>query len=187
MHDVLEGVLQYEVELMLKHMIFVEQYFSLDFLNTRLENIELSCTEAKNRPTCISSITMSSGGNTLKQSGKWNLIIYTNYFVIYVASQMWLLGRILPIVIGEHVPDDDERWLLFLCLMDIVDLLFAPTISKDHAVYLSSLIKDHHCEFVQLYPDASVIPKFHFMVHMSRLMIKRAVTYNNASNVFTHL
>ena len=94
MHDVLEGVLQYEVKLMLKHMIFVEQYFSLDFLNTRLENIELSCTEAKNRPTCISSITMSSGGNTLKQSGKWNLIIYTNYFVIYVASQMWLLGRI---------------------------------------------------------------------------------------------
>lgn len=69
-HDVLEGVLQYEVKLMLKHMIYVEQYFSLDFLNTRLENIELSCTEAKNRPTCISSITMSSGGNTLKQSDK---------------------------------------------------------------------------------------------------------------------
>lgn len=70
MHDVLEGVLQYEVKLMLKHMICVEQYFSLDFLNTRLKNIELSCTESKNRPTCISPSTMSSGGNTLKQSGK---------------------------------------------------------------------------------------------------------------------
>ena len=100
---------------------------------------------------------------------------------------MWLLGRILPSVIGEHVPDDDERWVLFLCLMDIVDLLFAPTTSKDHCVYLSSLIKDHHCEFVQLYPDASVIPKFHFMVHTGRLMIKLAVSCNNASNVFTHL
>ena len=69
MHDVLEGVLQYEMKLMLKHMISVENYFSLDILNTRLESIELSGTESKSRPTCISPSNMNSGGNTLKQSG----------------------------------------------------------------------------------------------------------------------
>ena len=36
---------------------------------------------------------------------------------------MWLLGRLLPIIIGEHIPEDDERWMLFLQLMDIVDIL----------------------------------------------------------------
>ena len=42
------------------------------------------------------------------------------------ASQMWLLGQILPIAVGEYVHDDDERWALFLQLMDI---LFAPSSS----------------------------------------------------------
>jgi len=69
MHDVLEGVLQYEVKLMLNHMIIVENYFTLEILNIRLENIELSTKESKSRPTCVSSSTLNSGGSTFKQSG----------------------------------------------------------------------------------------------------------------------
>ena len=85
---------------------------------------------------------------------------------------MWLLGRILPLVIGDLVPEDDERWLNYLLLMKIVDLLFSPTISEDNAVYLASLISDHHEQFTQLYPSSSVIPKMHFMVHMPRLTLQ---------------
>ena len=85
---------------------------------------------------------------------------------------MWLLGRILPLVIGEHVPEDDEHWLLYLHLMNIVDLLFAPKTTEDHAVYLISLIDDHHHEFRELYPDANIIPKMHFMIHMPKFMMK---------------
>jgi len=86
---------------------------------------------------------------------------------------MWLvLGRILPLVIAEHVPEDDELWLLYLNLMDIVDLLFAPKTSEDHAVYLISLIDDHHHEFRRLYPDANIIPKMYFMILMPKLMLK---------------
>ena len=47
--------------------------------------------------------------------------------LVSLASQMWLLGRILPLIIGEHVPEDDERWMLFLRLMVIVNILFAPS------------------------------------------------------------
>jgi len=35
MHDVLEGALQYEVKLMLQYMINVENYFTLEALNSR--------------------------------------------------------------------------------------------------------------------------------------------------------
>jgi len=70
------------------------------------------------------------------------------------------------------VPEDDEYWMLFLQLMDIVDLLFSPRVSEEHAVYLSTLIRDHHFEFKNLYPGARVLPKFHFLVHMPRLMTK---------------
>ena len=60
---------------------------------------------------------------------------------------MWLFGRILPIVVGEHIPEDDEWWLLFLELMDIVDLLFSPKTTEYYAVYLISLINDHYQTF----------------------------------------
>ena len=49
---------------------------------------------------------------------------------------MWLLGRILPLVIGECIPEDDERWMLYLQMMDIVDILFSPTTSEDILVLL---------------------------------------------------
>lgn len=69
MHNVLEGVLQYEVKLLLRHMINNENYFSLDVFNSKLQNLELSSTENKNKPTSISLKTMKSEGNSLKQNG----------------------------------------------------------------------------------------------------------------------
>lgn len=85
---------------------------------------------------------------------------------------MWLLGRTLTIVIGDLVPEDDERWMNYLLLMEIVDRLFSPQISEDSVSYLGALISDHHNAFTLLYPDESVIPKFHSMVHMPRLILK---------------
>lgn len=85
---------------------------------------------------------------------------------------MWLLGRILPSVVGDMIPDDDEKWINFLRMMEIVDYLFCPTISEEDCAYLAALISDHHQEFTQLYPNESVIPKLHFMIHMARLILK---------------
>ena len=91
---------------------------------------------------------------------------------MFLASQMWLLGRILPIVIGDYVPENDERWRLYLQMMDIVDILFSLATSDDYAAYVATLISDHHHDFRRLYPHASIIPKLHFMIHMPRMMIK---------------
>ena len=85
---------------------------------------------------------------------------------------MWLLGRIMPVMIGDLVPEDDERWTLFLKIMDIVDILFCPKINEDNGAYVAALISDHHNDFKRLYPLESIIPKMHFMIHMPRLMIQ---------------
>ena len=69
MHDVLEGALQYEVKLMLHWMIESACYFTLDDLNSRLENLELGHMESKSHPSLISGKTMMSEGNSLKQNG----------------------------------------------------------------------------------------------------------------------
>ena len=88
------------------------------------------------------------------------------------AAQMWLLGRILPIIIGDLVPEGDPYWENYLLIMKIVDILFSTNLHEDLFGYLSHLIFCHHSRFTELYPNESVIPKMHFMVHMPRLTLQ---------------
>ena len=67
--------MQYEVKLILQYMINVDHYLTLETLNSKLENLELSNVESKNRPTTISQKTLNSDGNTLKQNGLCFLLI----------------------------------------------------------------------------------------------------------------
>ena len=69
LHDILEGMLQYEVKLLLQCFVSFESYLTLDTLNSKLENVELGSAESKNRPTSISLKTLNSDGNSLKQNG----------------------------------------------------------------------------------------------------------------------
>ena len=57
---------------------------------------------------------------------------------------MWCLGRLLPLMIGHRVPEDDEHWRNFLLLLRILDYMFASVVSKDCVAYLKELISDHH-------------------------------------------
>ena len=75
MHDVLEGMLQYEAKLMLQHLINTENYFTLDMFNTKLENLELGTAEFRNRPCSISQKIINSDGNSLKQNGQCQIFM----------------------------------------------------------------------------------------------------------------
>ena len=66
---------------------------------------------------------------------------------------------------------------IILLMMEIVYLLFSLLLSQDHGVYLSSLISDHHHDFLTLYPDETIIPKMDFMVHMPRLIIQYPIIF----------
>lgn len=48
-------------------------------------------------------------------------------------------------------------------------IYFAPITTEDHAVYLTTLIGDHHHEFCKLYPDATIIPKMHFYATYAKI------------------
>ena len=70
MHDVLEGGLQYEAKLMLNRFVYEDKYFTVEDLNYKIENFEFGYTDAKNRPTPITSVTLRNEDNSLKQNGK---------------------------------------------------------------------------------------------------------------------
>jgi hypothetical protein len=79
MHDILEGVLQYECKEFLKYAISDAKYITLDELNQRL--LDHDYYNDKNKPSPLSTRTMNAENNTLKQSG--NSLIIINLILIY--------------------------------------------------------------------------------------------------------
>lgn len=70
MHDILEGMLQYEIKEMLKHYIKVQHYLTLEELNGRISSYDFGYPNNKNKPTLICEQRFSSNDNSLKQHGK---------------------------------------------------------------------------------------------------------------------
>lgn len=87
-----------------------------------------------------------------------------------IATQMWCLGRFLPLLIGSKVPEGDLFWENFLMLLTVMDYVFAPTTTADKADYVTMLVEDFLTEFRDLYPERRLIPKMHYMVHLSSWM-----------------
>ena len=85
--------------------------------------------------------------------------------------QMWTFARFLPLIMAHLIEEDNEYWLNFLRLLDIIDILFAPVVSRETCAYLETLISDHHLSFRNLYPSVNITPKMHGMVHMPRLIL----------------
>ena len=85
---------------------------------------------------------------------------------------MRCLARYLPLLVEDLVPEDNDNWRNFLLLMDIVDYIFAPTCNDLIVADLRFLLQVHHTEFKRLYPNNTIIPKMHYMLHYP-LMITR--------------
>ena len=58
-----------------------------------------------------------------------NTIQHNLYLHMYpIASQMWTLSRLLPVMVGKYISEDDDNWLHFLQLLDIMEYTFSPTV-----------------------------------------------------------
>ena len=104
--------------------------------------------------------------------------LWSHFFFFNTASQMWCLAQLLPIIIGEMVPVDDEHWQNFLDLLVIIDYVFAPVISLDSAAFLHDAICSHHEQFCRLCPGRSITPKLHYMIHIPEWILKWVLNAN---------
>ena len=181
MHDILEGCLPYETKELLKCFVLDQQLITLNELNSRIESFPYNYVDVVNKPTPIASLTSSD--HSLKQNGEIDYIIVDyeqNVLCIYVftcmfnyaASQMWCLARLLPLMIGDIVPEHSEHWECFLSMLTIVDYAFAPVTSAEIVPYLKTLIKEHHECFCAIYPLCTVIPKLHYVIHLPDFMLR---------------
>ena len=71
-------------------------------------------------------------------------------------------------MLGDKIPENDEHWELLITLLEIMSVIFAPAINSEATFFLQHQIADHFELFKELFPDARVIPKQHFLTHYPR-------------------
>ncbi len=147
MHDILEGVGQFELKLLFGYLSHNNLISKTDVCN-RIYSYNYGFVERKNRPTRIN----------LEQTGNG---IGLN------AIQTFSLIRNMPLIFGDVVQEGNAHWRLLLLLLQIMNI-FSPVITDGMTVCLKHLIVEHHRFFKELYPHCKMIPKHHFMTHYPR-------------------
>jgi len=151
MHDLLEGVVQYELKLVFQYLV-KEKLLSLESLSQRIQSFNYGFTERRNRPS----------GLKMDESKDLGLN----------AIQSWCLVRNTPLIFGDLVERNNSFWNLLLLLLQIVNIVFSPVVTNGMTYYLKHLINDHHKLFKYLFPEKRLIPKHHFMIHYPRCIRK---------------
>ena len=85
---------------------------------------------------------------------------------------MWILAINLPLIVGDKVPATDEKWECFLLLLDLLQFCTAKVASTAHAGIIEALVYEHHELFASCYPNASFIPKMHYLVHLAQQLLR---------------
>lgn len=151
MHVIFEGVAPMEVKFVLKHLILLGQ-IELDEFNSAIQNFPYSPLEIRDKPCPISVATLAANDNKLKQS----------------CGQMLILLKILPFLLNAV---DNEYVKFILKLIEIVQIVLAPIISFETVLKLRRMVEQHLHQFKQLFPEANVIPKQHYMLHLPSQII----------------
>ena len=61
---------------------------------------------------------------------------------VYTASQMWVLGRLLPLMVGQYIPEGDQHWMCFLNILRIMTIATAVELTENSVSLLTLLIED---------------------------------------------
>ena len=156
MHVFLEGLIPHELNLLLCDFIAIQRYFTLAWLNGKLQNFPYTYLEEQAKVLPLSRNRLKPGNFQIKQT----------------AAAMHNLCMILPFIIGPIVPEENRKWLNFLCLVHIMLLCFSPCADRNTVGQLEQLIYTHHSSYKEEYPRAPFIPKMHYCVHLPSQILK---------------
>lgn len=165
MHFILEGVLPRHCKFVLVHCLFEERYVTLKMVNRLISEFEYGYSESRNVPRQLDNDHLKSSESKLSQSGMYDcyvqchtynkrrlefvekrdicsihLCTYELMSTNIAASQMWLLGRLLPLIMGKYVPDDDAHWRCYIQLLRILTISTATEVTEDTVSTISFLI-----------------------------------------------
>lgn len=157
MHVFLEGIISYELKYLLKFYIKEKGYFSLADLNREIQGFSYGYSHIKDKPCVIKEPNLErQSSSNLGQN----------------AARMWLLTQVLPLILSSLVDTETEHWACFASLLEIMAISFSNTIAQETILYLKAAVKEHLALFKRVFPDAPIIPKQHFLVHIPSQLFK---------------
>lgn len=153
MHDVYEGVCEYDLSQILLHYIVNLKLFTLQDLNDRIGAFDFGVSELSNRIPFLKREKLN------------------NYRLGFSASQVMRFMKYINVIISDFVPSDDPHWELYLTLRTIIDILNGRSFSLQEVKYLQCLVTEHHEIYVRLFGN-TLKTKHHNMLHYPRLMLR---------------
>lgn len=151
LHDLFEGVVPVELAHCISPLIS-KKYLTLFQLNTLIQTFPYKWGDKTNRPHAVPQSFTSSksiGGN---------------------AHENWSLLRLLPLIIGQNIPENEPAWQIILDLKDIVELVVAHIHTDKTIAYLEAKICDHRQRYKELFPLVKLLPKHHFIEHYPQMI-----------------
>lgn len=162
-HDLLEGIVPYELALCIKIFIAKGYFDSIKQINEILSAWKFAYTDSVNRPQPLSKSTVQRntiGGN---------------------ATENRTLLRLFPLIFGDRVPEDEPCWVLILDLKALVELSFATALDEGDLVYFEAKIQSHNVLnvlFNEIFAQERFKPKHHFVSHYAPRFFGPLVQYS---------
>ncbi len=149
MHDVLEGVCQYDLAKMLRYFIS-KKLFSLSQLNERIQGFHYNTSD--NRIPEIMEIHLKS---KLKMS----------------SVEMLSFVKNLGMMIGDLIPEDfSTYWEIYKNLKKILDIIRCSIFHPNLTHYFQSIIEEYLTNLKDVFPEVNLKPKHHYLLHYPRIM-----------------
>lgn len=150
MHDVFEGILRYDLAEIILYFVS-NKFFTLEFLNEKIKYFNYAANE--NMPPPIKIEHLKKG------------------YLIMSASEMLCFSRNFVFMVGNVIPENNEVWLFYLNLLQLLDLVTSSVISIDDLEYLKNIISEHNLLYKDLF-GKSLKPKHHFLIHYPTIISK---------------
>lgn len=150
MHDMLLGVLRYDLAFILNYLIR-QNYFSLEHINERIKFFKFSKIDT---------------GNVMPQIKQEHL---RRNVIVISASEMLSLTLYLGVLVGDLIPNEDPVWRFYTLTVEMLDNLLARSFSAESIKYLQHLIEEHHELVIELFGE-HLRPKYHFLLHYPKII-----------------
>lgn len=86
------------------------------------------------------------------------------------AHENWTLLRMLPLIIGHKIPENEPSWEILMDLKVITEMVLSSKLSDESLCYLESKLIDHQNLLTETFPNFSLRPKHHFINHYPHLI-----------------
>lgn len=149
-HNLFDGIVPVELALCISEMIRLK-YFTLEYHNTKIRTFPYQHSDRLDKPQLIPknfAAKRSIGGNGHENS---------------------TLLRLLPLMVGSKVPEEDETWAVLMDLKEIEQLVLSPSFTEESIQYMHTKISDHRQGLQAVFPDFKLRPKHHYIEHYPEL------------------